>query len=239
MNKAKFISLALFLSALIFTACYKSAESNIRTAQKSDKSFPSPEATVAPAAETDQSAVSKKSGDFDQALNYYNGKNYEKAAAEFQEVVKSNPQNHQAHFYLGKSFQALKKDDDAISAFKEALKIKPDDANTNFELGSVYYNQKKYESSLPFYEKAAKIESKSTEKMAALGDNYRMLKKPENAIVQYLKISAFEPQNADAYYKTGLIYLELNNKIAARQQHQKLASLDANLAKKLLDAIEK
>ena len=73
----------------------------------------------------------------------------------------------------------------------------------------------------------------------ALGDNYRVLKKPEYAIVQYQKITGFEPQNATAYYNLGLTYIDLNNKIGARQQHQKLAPLDSNLAKKLLEAIEK
>ena len=71
----------------------------------------------------------------------------------------------------------------------------------------------------------------------ALGENQRVLKQFDKAAVQYGKVIGFEPNNAKAYYGLGMTYVGLNNKIAARQQLQKLQPLDKDLAKKLADQI--
>jgi tetratricopeptide (TPR) repeat protein len=220
--------LPVFLSIFILSACYKSSDtSSVRTSQTSDKTAPSADKSVQP----DASPVRK--ADFAQALSDYNSKNYAKSAGGFQEVVKADAENKEAHYYLGKSLQNLKKDDEAINAFKEAVKLKPDYAEANFELGNIYYKRKEYQTSLPFYEQAAKINYGSTEMASALGDNYRMLKMPQYSIVQYQKIVSYEPENANAHYNLGLTYVELKNNIAARTEYLTLLKLDKNLAKKL------
>jgi len=171
------------------------------------------------------------------AVADFNSGNYEKAILGFQEVVKSDPKNLDAHLYLGKSFHLLKKDDDAINSFKQAVQIKPENANANFALGTIYYSRKQYETSLPYFDRAVKTNFKSPEMLMALGENQRVLKQFDRAIVQYGKVIGFEPNNANAYYGLGLTYIGLKNKIAARQQLQKLEPLNRDLAKKLSDEI--
>ena len=73
----------------------------------------------------------------------------------------------------------------------------------------------------------------------ALGENQRTLKQFDRAIVQYQKVIGFDPNNANAYYALGLNYIGLNNKIAARQQLQKLEPLNKSLADKLSKEIDK
>ncbi|MGC2235089.1 MAG: tetratricopeptide repeat protein [Pyrinomonadaceae bacterium] len=222
--------LPLFLSVSIFTlsSCYKSSDTtSVKSTQTSDKSTPSTDKSVQPGASP------AKKADFSGALNDYNSKNYAKSAVGFQEVVKDDTENREAHYYLGKSLQNLKKDDDAIKAFKEAVKLKPDYAEANYELGNIYYQRKDYQTSLPFYEQAAKTDYGSTAIASALGDNYRMLRMPQYSIVQYQKVVSYEPENANAHYNLGLTYVELKNNIAARTEYLTLLKLDKNLAKKL------
>lgn len=222
--------LPLILSASIFilSSCYKSSDTtSVRTSQTSEKSTPSTDKSVS----TDASPAKK--ADFAEALSDYNSKNYAKSASGFQEVVKVDAENREAHYYLGKSLQNLKKDDDAIKAFKEAVKLKPDYAEANYELGNIYYQRKDYKTSLPFYEQAAKTDYGSTAIASALGDNYRMLKMPQYSIVQYQKVVSYEPENANAHYNLGLTYVELKNNIAARTEYLTLLKLDKDLAKKL------
>jgi tetratricopeptide (TPR) repeat protein len=233
MNKIIFITLSVFLFAS--AACYqKSGTSNVQTGRTGEKSTPT--AIEKPSETPIQIA---KSGDYNTALNYFNSKDYEKAANEFEQVTKTDEKNHQAHFYLGKSRQNLNKTDEAIAAYKKAIAAKPDYAEANFELGSIYLNKKDYETSLPYIEKAAKIKYTSIDYLMALGDNYRELKKCDYAVVPYGKVMGFDDKNTAAYYGMGLCYIELKNRIAAAQQVRNLEQLDKNLAKKLADKIPK
>ncbi len=128
--------------------------------------------------------------------------------------------------------------DQAEKGFKEVLDSEPKNADAHYYLGNIYYARKDLQTSLPHYEQAAKIDFKSVEKLMALGDNQRALKQFNTAIVQYQKVIGFAPENADAYYALGLTYIGLNNKIAARQQLQKLAALNKSLGDKLSKEID-
>lgn len=232
MTKIKIFTLVLCLS--LFAACYQKTSTNsIQPARTSENSSP----VVAKSIEA-KDQIDKK-GDFNTASNYFNNKEYDKAAAEFEQVVKTDTKNQQAYFYLGKSYQALKKTDEAVNAYKKAIEIKPDYAEANYELGKIYLDKKDYSTSLPYIEKAAKVKFTSVEYLLALGDNYRELKKCDYAVVPYGKVMGFDDKNTAAYYGMGLCYIELKNRIAAAQQVRNLESLDKNLAKKLSDQIPK
>jgi tetratricopeptide (TPR) repeat protein len=233
MNRLSFFTAALLISVGCFLlACSKQSSSNSSQIGQ----MPISPSSSNTASQSSSPSISKDA-QFSQALNDYNSKNYEKAATGFNEIVKADPQNASAYYYLGKSYKELKKDNEAIGALKEAVRIKPDHADANFALGNIYYGQKNYETSLPYFEQAAKTNFKSVEILIALAENQRVLKQFDKAIVQYGKVIGFEPNNANAYYGMGLTYLGLNNKIAARQQLQKLQPLDKDLAKKLADQI--
>lgn len=225
---------SLFPALFVFASCYNPPTADqSRTNRTSDTTAPIADKTPLPSSQTTVSTGTQ----YSQAMTDYNARNYDKAVFGFQEVVKADPQNSMAHYYLGKSYQALKKDDDAIPAFKEALRIKGDYPEANFSLGTIYYNRKSYETALPYFDQAAKTNYKSAEMLMALGETQRMLKQYDRAIVQYGKVIGFEPNNANAYYGLGLTYIGLNNKIGARQQLQKLEPLNKDLAKKLSDQI--
>lgn len=227
------IVIILSISALT-GACY----------QKSSKNETKPARTVettSTVAETNSAPVAPttKAGDYNAAKGFYDAKNYDKAAAEFEKVTEADSKNHQAHFYLGKSRQALNKTDEAAAAFQKAIDVKPEYAEANYELGSIYLGKKDYEKSLPYLEKAAKINYTNVEYLLALGDNYRELKRCRYAVVPYGKVSGFDDKNTRAYYGMGLCYIELENRIAAGQQVRNLEKLDKDLAKKLADQIPK
>ncbi|HEY0459411.1 MAG TPA: tetratricopeptide repeat protein [Pyrinomonadaceae bacterium] len=207
MNKIKIFAVPASLLVLFTAAaCYKAPSANTQRT-----STPTTTATAAPAAEksvqpSPSSAQNSPAGagNYEQALSDYNAKNFEKAETGFKEVVASDANHANAHYYLG----------------------------------NIYYNRRDYETSLPHFEQAAKIDFKSVDKLMALGENQRALKQFDRAIVQYQKVIGFAPDNANAYYALGLTYIGLNNKIAARQQLQKLEPLNKSLADKLLKEID-
>ncbi|MEP6903006.1 MAG: tetratricopeptide repeat protein [Actinomycetota bacterium] len=198
MSKIKLIALFSSLSAIFFvSACFKTPTAN------TTRNSRTPEQST-PTAEKSAQNSPAKSGNYEQALKDYNSKNFANAETGFKEVLQAEPNNANAHYYLG----------------------------------NIYYDRKDYETSLPHFEQAAKIDFKSVDKLMALGENQRALKKFDYAIVQYQKVIGFEPNNANAYYALGLTYIGLNNKIAARQQLQKLEPLNKALADKLSKEID-
>lgn len=233
MNKINFIALIIF--TLAAGACYQKPFTNAAKPTQPIPANSSP--TTEEFVETENQA--SKSGDYNAALSYFNSKNYEKAVSAFEAVIKKDAKNQQAHFYLGKSFQALNKSAEAVGAYKKTIELKPDYAEADYELGKIYLDKKDYQTSLPYIEKAAKIKYTSTEYLLALADNYRELKKCDYAMVPYGKVTGFDDQNTTAYYGMGLCYIELKNRIAAGQQVRNLEQLDKNLAKKLADLIPK
>ncbi|HEY8562851.1 MAG TPA: tetratricopeptide repeat protein [Pyrinomonadaceae bacterium] len=126
----------------------------------------------------------------------------------------------------------------AENGFKEVVAADPKNADAHYYLGKIHYDRKDYETSLPHFEQAAKIDYKSVDKLMAWGENQRALKQFDRAIVQYQKVIGFAPGNAEAYYGLGATYVGLNNKIAARQQLQKLEPLNKSLADKLAKEID-
>jgi tetratricopeptide (TPR) repeat protein len=214
------------------SACFK--------APTSSSSQPTPNVSTSSPSTTSNSAStsgSSPAGDYAKALEAYNLKKYDEAAKGFEVVAKNDPKNFDANFYLGKSYEGLKKDDDAIKAYKAAIAIKPAHGEANLNAGLIEHNRKNYPAAAPFLEQAVKTDFKSTKALMALGDNQRMMKMFDRAIVQYGKVIGFEPNNAEAYYGLGVTYIGLNNKIGARQQLQKLEPLNKELAKKLSDQI--
>lgn len=233
MKKTNLICLIIFASLLV-GACYqKGATDNSKPKITADKS------STPVAEKTGEKEIQPSKGDYNKALEFYNAKSYDKAVSEFEEVVKTDAKNQQAHFYLGKSHQALKKPDAAISAYKKAIEIKPDFAEANYELGSIYMNRKDYDASLPYLVKAAKINYTSPEYLVTLGDNYRELKRCNYAVVPYGNATNFDKKNTAALYGMGLCYIELKNRIAASQQVRNLEQIDEALAKKLENQIPK
>ena len=211
------------MTLLSSIACYKAPSFNSTLAPSGNSSSTQSNASTTPASVNDYAV----------AMKAFNAKRYEEAASGFEAVAKTEPKNFDAHLYLGKSYEALKKDDDAIKAYKAAIAVKPENGEANLGAGLTEHKRKNYQAAEPFLEQAAKVDYKNSKTLMALGDNQRMLKMFDRAIVQYGKVIGFEPNNAEAYYGLGLTYIGLNNKIGARQQLQKLEPLNKELAKKL------
>ena len=228
MDKLKPLFFVLILAAA--NACYKSPSSNTQPTPPSN--------SYAVSSNSTSSSATSPGADYAKARDAYSAKRYEEAAKGFQEVASADPKNFDAHFHLGKSNEALKKDDEAVKAYKAAIVIKPEHAEANLSAGLLEHKRKNYQAAESFLEQAAKTDYKNPKTLMALGDNQRMLRMFDRAIVQYGKVIGFEPSNAEAYYGLGLTYIGLNNKIGARQQLQKLEPLNKELAKKLSDQID-
>ena len=73
-----------------------------------------------------------------EALNYYNEKNYEKAKAMLEKIIDRNEKNAEAHFYLAYTLFMLKNLDGAIEECERAVELDNNNADYHFNLGRLY-----------------------------------------------------------------------------------------------------
>jgi tetratricopeptide (TPR) repeat protein len=73
-----------------------------------------------------------------EALNYYNQKNYEKAKALLEKIIDSDEKNAKAHYYLGYTLFALKNLDGAIEECERAVELDSNNADYHYDLGRLY-----------------------------------------------------------------------------------------------------
>jgi tetratricopeptide (TPR) repeat protein len=73
-----------------------------------------------------------------EALNYYNQKNYAKAKALLEKIIDSDEKNAEAHYYLGYTLFKLKNLDGAIKECERAVELDNDNADYHYDLGRLY-----------------------------------------------------------------------------------------------------
>lgn len=153
---------------------------------------------------------------FNRGANYLQTNSYDKAAADYTEVIKLTPTDDEA--YLNRASAYLGKGDDAsvdlaIADYSKAIALKPEKTDLLLERGVLYVNKKK---------DFAKADADYTSYLAKAGDKAspetlltqaqlkKALNKPDEAIVIYGKYLALEKdpaKQADASKQLGYVYL--------------------------------
>ncbi len=151
----------------------------------------------------------------DKGIESYKAKKYQDAANLFQEVVKAEPDNIQAHYYLGLSYLALEKNQDAESELKKAAAIRkdlkdelslPSESQLEVAFGRLYMEQEKYEDARTSLESAKKIDPENPEAFFYSGELDIRQKSYQEAIKNLEKSISLNPEEAYAYYYIGIAY---------------------------------
>ena len=115
------------------------------------------------------------------ALIYSTQKKIDKAAGEYEKILKSlssaDPKNTEVHFYLGQ----------------------------------LYYSQRQYDQAIPQFEKILVIEPENTEMMYLLGSLYVEVNRRDKAIEILKRAMTIEPQNDGILNSLAYIYAEAGN----------------------------
>jgi tetratricopeptide (TPR) repeat protein len=83
---------------------------------------------------------------------------FEAAVKAYVKWLDKNPKDDNAHFYLGRTYAKLMKDEEARDAFKEAVELKPEDAEYQTEYGAVLIKLAQYAEAIKPLKKALEID---------------------------------------------------------------------------------
>ena len=182
---------------------------------------------------------------WDEGVAAFKSKNFSSAVAEFQELIRQNPEGWRGHYMLGLSLEQLKRKEEALNHLRKAYDLNPNDLNIKVALGRAYYNVRRYRdvtkllssidpSSLPaaqqvaVYSMLGKARSESGDSGGALRDFAKLAKlKPNDAKVQY------------TYGTMALASGQLDTGIAALDKASKLAPSDVDKKRAYAQALIK
>lgn len=163
-----------------------------------------------------------------------------------QQAVRLLPDQYMGYTNLCRAYNDTKQYALAIQTCNKALAINPGDGETHYYIGRAYQLQNKPAQATANYKKAVAGLVEFTRQQPDYSDGYYLLgnayyaaDQTPNAIAALKKCLEIAPKFAKARFNLGSIYLISGNKPAAREQYNVLREVDAALAAKLLDAINK
>lgn len=94
-------------------------------------------------------------------------KAFEKAVDAYKKFLDANPNDDNAHYNLGRTYNKLNKDEEAEKEFRAAVKLKPEDSEYQMELGNILIKLAKYHEAIPALKKAVELDA-TNERAASL-----------------------------------------------------------------------
>jgi tetratricopeptide (TPR) repeat protein len=189
MNKLQ--CLALICLCFILPSCYKSPNANTtQTSRTPEQTSPTAEKSVQPTAQISPT----KNGNYQQALNDYNSKNFDKAETGFKEVLTGEPNNADAHFYLGNIYYNRKDYETSLPHFEQAAKIDYKSVEKLMALGDNQRILKKYDVAIVQYFKVTGFEPNNANAYYGAGMTYIGL---NNKIAARQQLQQLQPLNKD------------------------------------------
>jgi tetratricopeptide (TPR) repeat protein len=136
------------------------------------------------------------------------------AAALLRELIRSNPDNAQAHMELGAALATLVDNDNYDAAIVEeqhALKLDPKSYGARKILGHIYANLKKSQEAITMLKEACEIKPESYGAQRDLGTAYLAAGKIDEAINAFKKATELNPKKAEAHLKLSILLSRKGN----------------------------
>jgi len=129
--------------------------------------------------------------------------------------------------------------DNALNYFETAANRNPRRPETWIQIGYCKVKQGRNDEAIRAYQHALTLRPNSADAQNKLGDAYFYAGRFTEAITAYQQAARLQPTEGEAYYNLALAYLEIGDREAAMAQSRLLASIDAELNKKLLSEMQK
>jgi tetratricopeptide (TPR) repeat protein len=155
----------------------------------------------------------------------YDNQDYLDALAHFRTVVAAEPDNADAHFYLGLTLSRLGEYQEAGEALEKTLQLDASKRYVHYHLGLVYFLQDRHEAALAQFKLAEQFDPQKAATQFYLGNTYYRLQQYELALAPLQQAMTLDTNlTLSAQYYLGLSFFAL--------EHDELAqeALDATVA---------
>jgi Tfp pilus assembly protein PilF len=177
----------------------------------------------------------------DNGIQFGNEGDFEKAIAEFKEVLKIDPINVHAYNNIGVAYFRIGKLDDAAAYYTKAIDLGIADANMYFFRGQIY-GKYKYEDAkaIKDYSKAIELQPKFSRAYLNRALAYSSLKEHDKAIADYNKMVEIRPADLKVVIDgRAEQYFEKGDYAKAWADVEEAKELGVNIDKELIDKLQK
>jgi tetratricopeptide (TPR) repeat protein len=166
-------------------------------------------------------------------MGYYRTNQFLKAIPALEQSLKLNPKlaEDEARLWLGSSFLALNRFDEALAQFRRLSEMKPRDLEALYNLAEAC---NRYASAL--FEKITVLDPESPEAHRLQAEWFEWQEKTDEAIGEYLQVLKARPDWEEIHLTVGNLYLrkgEVAKAAEAFKEEQRLAPGDPTVAKLL------
>ncbi len=95
---------------------------------------------------------------------------FKKAIDAYKSLIEQNPDDHIAHYNLGRAYNKLNRDDEAAKSLRQAVKLNPDDTEYQTELGAILIKLAEYREAIAPLKKALEIDPSNSRAEGLLED---------------------------------------------------------------------
>ena len=142
---------------------------------------------------------------FEQAIGYFNKKEYDKSKALYEEILKINPKSSNIYGNLGVIYKIKGDINTAIKCYIEAIKLNPKNLLVYNNLGNAFKEIKNYKMALQVYMDALKINPKDFNMFNNLGIVFELIGDSNKAIEAYKQAVKINPNYAKAINNIGVV----------------------------------
>lgn len=147
-------------------------------------------------------------------------------AEDFKKVVALEPENADAHYFLGMTYLDLDRLEKAKEVLQTTREIDPGYKDVSFQLGSIAEKEQKFKEAVRHYEAEAAIDPNSVRSYQRLGDLYGMFGLDMGRAKKTLeKALELEPDHAETLLNYGNTLYYLNQFGSAAEQFERLLQL--------------
>ena len=140
------------------------------------------------------------------ARSCYSDGQYDRAAFALEKLIELNPENADAHYWLGTVSEKMSMYERAMYAYEDALELQPDHVDARYRLGVIHSRRDDYDTATECFEKVVKLSPEHFEACYRLGLAYDGKGEYDKAIASLQKAIEINPGFARAYQSLGLVY---------------------------------
>ena len=142
-------------------------------------------------------------------FNALNKTDFKEAENCYRIILEMQPENFDAHNFLGVSLNELGRLNEAEESYQNAIKFKPDFAEAHYNLAVALIKSKKLSEGIKSYQNAIRFKPDFAEAHYNLGNILSVVKRLKEAKKSYQNAIKFKPDFAEAHNNLGNIYLDL------------------------------
>jgi len=142
---------------------------------------------------------------FEEAVEFFNKKDYDKSKFLYEEILKINPKSSNVYGNLGVIFKIKGDINTAIKCYIEAIKLNPKNLLVYNNLGNAFKEIKNYKMAIKVYIDALKLNPKDFNMFNNLGIAFELIGDSNKAIEAYKQAVKINPSYAKAINNIGVV----------------------------------